>query len=381
MSNILTRGWGSPSRYFQGPNELSNLQKYSLKFGTRVYAIIDQFFFETLTKRLTEDFAGSESTIQTEMFNSEVTEKHINEFAAKARDYNPQIVVGIGGGKTMDTAKAVADIFKAAMIIVPTSASTDAPTIALSVIYNEKGEHAGERHYDKNPDIVLVDSEIIAKAPVRFLVSGMGDALSTVFEARANDLSDAPNYVCAKDGGFRRTKTGLAIAEACYSTLIENGRKALWAAKNHIVTDALEDIIEANTLMSGLGVENTSCAGAHSVGDGITSLPVGNKTYHGEKVAFGVLCQLIAENAPMKLIDEVMQFSISVGLPITLEDLYVDLTQENLLSIAKCSMKSNWVAEPFKVTGEMVMNIITGADAMGREYREKYNVKPAYSRS
>lgn len=106
----------------------------------------------------------------------------------------------------MDTSKAIANLCGVPVII----ASTDAPTIALSVLYSEQGEHTDIWHYPTNPDIVLVDSRVIAQAPARFLVSGIGDALSTAFEARAAAKSDSANFV---SGGYRRTKAGYAIAE------------------------------------------------------------------------------------------------------------------------------------------------------------------------
>lgn len=361
-----TRAWGSPGRYIQGPGELMNLPEYTARFGKRVFIIIDQFFFNELTAKLKERYSGEDAEIKTIIFNSEVTERQIEETTAAAKDFSPQIVVGIGGGKTLDTAKAVADNYQTGVIIVPTSASTDAPTSALSVLYKENGEHSHARHYNKSPDLVLLDSEIITQAPVRFLVSGMGDALSTIFEAKANQRSDSPNYI---SGGFRQTKTAMAVAEACYSTLIEKGLQAKIAVENKIITEALEDIIEVNTLMSGLGFENTGCAGAHSVGDGVTALPEGKKTLHGEKVAFGVICQLLAENAPMELVEEVILFNLSIGLPVTLEDLYVEATPENLRTMAACSMHSFWNAEPFLVTEDRVVDIIMAGDAMGRYYK------------
>jgi glycerol dehydrogenase len=302
-------------------------------------------------------------------FTGEVTVGQIDTICEKAKSFKPEVEVGIGGGKTMDTAKAVASRNNAAMITVPTSASTDAPTGALSIVYKENGEHSHAIFYDKNPDLVLVDSTIIAKAPVRFLVSGMGDALSTVFEARANQASDSPNYIWWTHGGFRRCKTALCVAEYCYKTVIEKGRLAKLAAEQGIVTEALEDIIEANTLMSGLGFENTGCAGAHSVGDGITGLPVGSKTLHGERVAFGIICQLVAEDAPAELIEEVVKFCLDVGLPVTLKDLYVEPTEENLRAIAKTSLNSFWSAQPFTVTEDMVVEIVKAGDAIGRYYK------------
>lgn len=366
MVKNSTRGYGSPGRYIQGPRELENLPRYTSKFGDNVFALIDQFFFEALTGKLKKLYEEAGGAVKTAKFCTEVTEKQIEEATAQAKEAGANVIIGIGGGKTLDISKAIADNLGCAVIVAPTSASTDAPTSRLSIIYSEEGEHLYARNNKKSPDVVLVDSKIIADGPVRFLVSGMGDALSTVFEARANAAADAPNYI---DDGFRHTKTALAIAEACYETLIENGLQAKISCENNIVTEALEDIIEVNTLMSGLGFENTSCAGAHSVGDGITALPAGKNTLHGERVAFGVICQLVAEGQPMALIEEAIDFCLSVGLPVTLEDLGVEATQENLKAMAKCSMNSFWDAEPMFISEEQVIDIMVQGDALGHYFK------------
>ena len=372
MANNLkstTMAWGSPGRYIQGPGELMNLPKYTSKYGENVFAVIDQFFYEELTNMLSNLYAERSGKFLTTIFNTEVSEEQIAATTAKAEKITPDVIVGIGGGKTLDTAKAVADDLKVPVVIIPTSASTDAPTSALSVIYKPNGEHSHARHYIKSPDLVLIDSKIIAQAPVRFLVSGMGDALATVFEAKANAASDSPNYIAGESGTFRRTKTAMVIAQACYDNLIANGLKAKIAAEKHCVTEALETIIEVNTLMSGLGFENTGCAAAHSVCEGITAVPDAGKMLHGEQVAFGTICQLVAENAPKEVLDEVIEFCMSVGLLITLEDVKVNPTEENVRIIAESSVKNSyWAAQPAPVTVESVMDIIFAADALGHYY-------------
>jgi glycerol dehydrogenase len=163
----------------------------------------------------------------------------------------------------------------------------------------------------------------------------------------------------------------MVVAQACYDTLMENGLKAKIAAENHLLTEAVEAIIEANTLMSGLGFENTGCAAAHSVCEGITVVPDAGRTLHGEQVAFGTICQLISENAPSDLLEEVITFCLSVGLPVTLEDVKVKPTRENAKIIAEYSVKNSyWGAQPFPVTVESVTDIVLAGDAMGRYYKE-----------
>jgi glycerol dehydrogenase len=75
--------------------------------------------------------------------------------------------------------------------IAPTIASTDAPCSALSVIYTDSGEFDRYLMLPHNPNMVIVDTKVVAGAPARLLAAGIGDALATWFEARACSRSGA----------------------------------------------------------------------------------------------------------------------------------------------------------------------------------------------
>lgn len=358
-----TRAFGAPSRYVQGRDELKNIKSYSAVFGKRVLILLDVFFYDTYKSFFEEIYNDGESKIRVEAFGGETTEKEILRVTALADAMEANVVVGMGGGKTMDTAKAVADNRGAAVIIVPTTASTDAPTISLSVLYSEAGEHLRARHYHKNPDFVLLDTAIIAKAPIRFIVAGMGDALSTYVEARANQQSSSANYI---GKGYQRTLAAMAIAKACHETILSKGVGAKIAAENGLCTPELEDVIEANTLLSGLGVQNTSCAGAHSIAEGLTVLPACAKLLHGEAVAFGILVQLIIEGRPAEEVRQMYDFFDAVGLPTTFADLRIpNATLEDIMKVAEASLHSYWDVEPFCVNAQMVSDAIFMANALG----------------
>ena len=371
MGSLTSCAWGSPSRYIQGAGELERLAVHTEKFGKRVFAIVDCFFFEEFTKKLSALYDKAGGAFLSFQYDTEITEELIGCAVEKAVSFQPNVIIGIGGGKSLDTAKAVAGKMTLPLVIIPTSASTDAPTSAMSVIYNDKHEHDDVYYYIKNPDLVLVDSNIIAHAPVRFLVSGMGDALATVFEGRASVRANQPNYICQETGPYLRTRTSVAIAEECYKTILEFGVRAKIANELHIVTEALDAVIEANTLMSGLGFENVGCAGSHVVCNGLTAAPNGEKALHGEKVAFGVICQLLAENASMEVIDEVIRFNLSVGLPVTLDDMGIAATEENFDIICADALETEWTREPFYMNDERVKAVVKTAHELGKRYKKE----------
>ena len=253
------------------------------------------------------------------------------------------------------------------VVIVPTIASTDAPCSALSVIYTDEGIFEKYLFLPQNPNLVLVDTDIVAKAPVRLFISGMGDAMATYFEARACEASNALN--CA---GGNTTKAAMALARLCYETLLSDGLKATLALEKKVCTKAVENVIEANTYLSGIGFESAGLAGAHAIHNGFTILPACHELYHGEKVAFGALVQLMLENAPMDEIDEVIDFCMSVGLPTTLADINLaDATEEDIMKVAKASAVEGETIHnmPFPVTAETVYAAIWAADALGRSYK------------
>lgn len=368
----FSRGWCSPERYVQGPGEFDNLRFYTDKFGKRIVVFIDQFLYREYEKKLQKMYEGPDYELLAFAFESEVTEELIAARTKELEKQPPDVVAGIGGGKTIDVAKAVGTRLKVPFVVVPTIAATDAPTSSLSVIYREDGSHAGEFFYDHSPAVLVVDSRIIANAPVRFLVSGMGDALATLIEADSTRKSGVPNLVYHTAGGFKQTLAGQAIAKACYESLMKYGVLAKEACSQNVVTEALEHIIETNILLSGLGFENNATSGAHSVNDGLTVMENSSKTMHGEKVAFGCIVQLIAECADREYLDEVLGFCLSVGLPVCLEDLYVENSEENIRKIAAASMHSNWENMPFAVDEDLVYSAVRTADLYGKKFKTRW---------
>lgn len=366
---ITARAWGSPSRYIQGPGEFGRLPVHTQKYGKRAGAVIDEYFYEEYTKQLAELYREAGGDFSSVKYTEEITKKRIDDVSQKLKGKNCDVIIGIGGGKAIDTAKCAADNLGLPLVVVPTSASTDAPTSAMAILYNDSHEHESVRYFKENPDLVLLDSKIIADAPVRFLVSGMGDALATVFEGMTSVRTNSNNYVCGESGIYRHTRTAEAIAAACYKTILENGKMAKIANELHIVNEALEAVIEANTLMSGIGFENVGCAAAHCICNGLTAAENGEKALHGEKVAFGTICQLIAEHAPMETLDEVIRFCLSVGLPVTLDDMGIENTEKNLTRIAGIPQNTEWTREPFYVDAEMVKGYVKSADALGHWYK------------
>jgi glycerol dehydrogenase len=368
-----TRGFGCPGKYIQGPGELNRLEEYTSIYGSKVFALVGKGRFDLVSEKIQKVYAGTASNITFDRFTGEVTLGEIDRATKAAAQCNADVIIGIGGGKTIDTAKAVAANLNKPFISAPTSASTDAPTSALSVVYTEEGEQTHCIFHKSSPNIVLVDTEMILTAPVRFLVSGMGDALSTYFEARANAESDTANYV---GKGYRRTKASMAIAKLCYDILIEDGLEAKLAAEKGVCTEAVENIIEANTLLSGVGFENTGCAAGHAVNEGLTVLEETHHFFHGEKVAFGTICQLVLENRAKSEIEEVIRFCVSVGLPTTLAELHVEPTYEKLMAVARRAAIEGGIAhaEPFKITPEIMYNTILATDALTTYYKKQWGL-------
>ncbi|MFH0736185.1 MAG: glycerol dehydrogenase [bacterium] len=356
-----------PGKYIQGEGLINELPEMIKLFGNKGLILTSRTVKNTVLDKLLHKF--NEENILIEEFGGECTESELKRLSAIIKKNQISIVVGMGGGKVIDTAKIIADRASIPVIIVPTIASTDAPCSGCAVIYTDKGVFESVYYLKMNPQIVVVDMNVIANAPTRFLVAGMGDALATWFEAESCHRALSMNEC----GGYG-TLTALNLAKLCYDTIIRYGMAAKIANENNIVTEALNHVVEANILLSGIGFESAGLASAHSIHNGLSALEGTHKFYHGEKVAFGTLAGLHLTDALPSEIDKVYAFCENIGLPTTLLEIgVIDIDKNDLMKVAvkTCAPQESIHHEAGCITPSRVLNAIIAADAMGKLRKNK----------
>jgi glycerol dehydrogenase len=352
-----------PGKYIQGAGVLTQLPELIKSLGNKALMLASPTIKNTVLPAFPDTFVHDRLTI--DAFKGECCEEELERVALLFREIDADIMIGMGGGKTIDTAKIVADRVGKPVIIIPTIASSDAPCSGCAVAYNRSG-HFEKVYYQKmNPAIVLVDMNIIAAAPARFLVSGMGDALATWFEARSCKTTNSMN-----ECGGTSLLAGMQLARLCYETLIKQGVTAKKDNAANRITPALEDITEANILLSGIGFESGGLAAAHAVHNGLTMLEETHGFYHGEKVAFGVITGLHLTSAAAEEINQVYGFCEVVGLPTTLASIGIhEPLPEKLMQVAIKATEpgSSIHHEAMKVTPEKVVEAMVKANLTGKE--------------
>jgi len=351
-----------PGQYIQGSGILDELPDIISSFGKKAIILaspsVKNNIIPAYGRRIIEE------GIRIELFNGECTREEIDRFFRIIGQTEADIIIAMGGGKAIDTAKISADKANLPVVVVATIASTDAPCSACAVTYTKEGIFESVQYQLRSPAIVLVDTFVIANSPVRFLVSGMGDALATWFEAKSCAASQSQNECKGLS-----TLAASQIAKLCFETLLEYGVLAKIANENKIVTPALEKIIEANILLSGVGFESCGLATAHAIHNGLTELPETHHCFHGEKVAYGVLTGLHLNSENKETIDRVYAFCREIGLPVTLKELGIDEPSREKMSIAAkkaCSADQPIHHEAAVITEDKVIDAMLMADAYGK---------------
>lgn len=307
---MTLRAFGGPSLYVQGAGALADLGPRVAALGARPFVVADAVVAELLGDRLRAAL-GAGATFAT--FGGECTAAEIDRLSAAAREAGAGVVLGVGGGKAIDTAKGVRMALSCPLAIVPTIASNDSPTSRLAVLYTADHVLAEVRLMATNPDLVLVDTAVIAQAPARFFAAGIGDALSKKFEVEQ----------CAAAGGLNfykgtPTELALAIAERCYAIVRADGEAAMAAVGRKAPDAAMEKVVEATILLSGLAFESGGLSIAHSLTRGFSAVPEISRALHGEQVALGLMAQLVAEGRDAAFLDDLKAFYAAIGLPASL---------------------------------------------------------------
>jgi glycerol dehydrogenase len=353
------RRYAGPLRYVQGPGALDTLGTLLAPYGPRPVVVTDPFVLSLLGARLDSILSGLKPEIR--VLTGEITAAAVAEIAASVRDVGAGVVVGVGGGKSLDAAKAVSVRLGLPVVTVPTVASNDSPTSGAIAMYDDQHRMVAVDAMPANPHAVVVDTALVAAAPVAFLRAGIGDAVAKKFEAAGCRAGTGVTSL-----GTRPLRIGSAIADACYAVLREDAVAALAACERGEVTDALENTVEAVVLLSGLGFENGGLSLAHSLTRGLMRARGASAAMHGEHVAWATLVQLAAEYASPEDLADLRAFLISVGLPVTLTELGMPgPTRDDVRGIAAVTMTAPHLANlAVPVTEDEIVSSIDRVESL-----------------
>lgn len=308
------REFAAGHRYIQGPGALGRMWELAQGLGARVALVADAGVLAILGPSVMAGAAVGRDTVLP--FAGEITADAIGRLVAQASKGRPEVIVALGGGKALDAGKAVALELALPVMTVPTIASTDAPASRGIAIYDSAHRLVRVAQLPASPAIVLVDTSVIAAAPVQYLRAGIGDAIAKRFEGEAVVAAQGYNK-----HGTLPLWSGLIAAEGCHRLLTTHAAQALRDAESGVASPALEATVEACFLLSAMGFENTGLSIAHSMTRGLVKARDVAGVLHGFHVAYGLVVQLVTEVRPRPEIEALRAFLASVGLPRTLAEM------------------------------------------------------------
>ncbi|WP_035984264.1 iron-containing alcohol dehydrogenase family protein [Leptolyngbya sp. KIOST-1] len=307
-----------------------------------------------LAAPLVEALGQQGLTPQTAAYGQDCSESSLERLRAIAAEHQADLVIGIGGGKALDTAKLLAYQIDSPVVTVPTAAATCAAWTALSNVYSDQGAFRYDVALPTCPSLLVLDYALIRTAPRRTLVAGIGDGLAKWYEAAVSSGASQQTLIVA----------AVQQARVLRDILLQKTPAALrqWGGPEW------QEVVDATVLLAGVvgGVGGAQCrtVAAHAVHNGLTQLPASHGILHGEKVAYGILVQLRLEemggNAALARAarQQLLPFYRAAGLPQTLSDLGLgDMSLHQLQQAAEfaCREGSDIHHLPFTVAPAAVM--------------------------
>jgi glycerol dehydrogenase len=265
------------------------------------------------------------------LFAGEASLNNAAKIKSQAQDFKADVIIGVGGGKSLDAAKQAAAELGLPAVCVPTIAATCAATTALSVIYSDRGEFERAYVHPRNPSVVLVDPEIITRSPGMYLRAGILDSLGKWYEGRSvwNSVTnpDVP------------TAAAHQLTEVLYHGQRKYAIAAVRLNAEHRVDDALLQTIDLVIFLTGviqtLAKGTLFTAIAHSVHNGLSLMEASHSVLHGLKVGYGIAVQLCVEKCPREEFEDVLGFFRQLGLEPSLKGLNLPFDRELILRIAE----------------------------------------------
>jgi len=294
-----------------------------------------------------------------EHYGGECTYAHMRRLAEIGRSLQIDMIIGIGGGKALDTAKGCAHYMELPVITVPTIAATCAAVTAISVVYDDQGVFLESMFHEQPPCFAIIDIDIIAHAPVQYLRAGIGDALAKHVECTLTSRGRTLSHTCT---------LAVAVSKTCFDPLLQYGLQAMADAEAGKATEALKQAVLSNIVSTGLVsllIEEIYNGGvAHALFYGLTALEgFERKCLHGDAVGYGILVQQMLDGKQESFV-QLRKFCKQLGMPITLQDTGFTLTDEVLDTVVPAALKALRDARvmPYEVTPQQLADALRAVE-------------------
>lgn len=286
-------------------------------------------------------------------YGGDATYENVNMLKENELVKEADIIFGIGGGKALDTAKALAFITKKEIFTFPTIASNCAGTTAVSIMYNADGSFKEPFFFTAPARHCFIYTPVIAKSPAKYMWAGIGDTYAKYFETQMSSRGEDLVHYHA---------LGVTTSEMCLKPLLKYGKKALEDFKSGTASFEVEQVVLAIVVTTGIAsilltnehIIDYNTGLAHAVFYALTSYPhIEQRHLHGEVVGYGVLILLLVDENE-KMFKTMFDFNRSIGLPTCLADVEMSESDLDKLVPAVCAMK-DIDHNPYKITEDMVL--------------------------
>jgi glycerol dehydrogenase len=352
----------APAQVVRGVGALDQMGDTIARLGSRPLLVGGDRTLDVVQSRLNPVLKAQKLTIAQASYGADCSEKALLSLKQAAADHQADVIIGVGGGKALDAAKLLAFQCKLPIVTIPTSGATCAAWTALSNIYSEQGAFLYDVSLSRCPDLLIVDYDLIATAPQRTLVAGIGDAIAKWYEASVSSGHSEKTFLIA----------AVQQARVLRDILFQKSAIALQQPGS----ESWREVVDASVLMAGVigGIGGAQCrtVAAHAVHNGLTHLLESHGTLHGEKVAFGILVQLRLEEMiqgnqlAATARQQLLKFYREIGLPQTLTDLGLESVTISALQHSAeiaCADTSDIHRLPFKVTPAQLMAAMVSTTA------------------
>jgi glycerol dehydrogenase-like iron-containing ADH family enzyme len=363
LTSVLTPALAiAPAQVMRGFGLLREAGAAIARYGRRPLLVGGRRSLDTVQPLLAGPFEANEIVSTEVLYGKACSEKSLARMRQALDEHKADVVIGVGGGKALDAAKLLAHQCGLPVITIPTSAATCAAWTALSNVYSEAGAFQYDVGLTQCPNLLLLDYEVVATAPVRTLVAGIGDALAKWYEASVSSGHSQQTLVIA----------AVQQARVLRDILLQKSEMAIAQPGSAEWQEVVDATVLMAGVMGGLGGAQCRTVAAHAVHNGLTHLSQTHSSLHGEKVAYGILVQLRLEELiqgsqlAIAARRQLIQFYEKIGLPLTLKDLELGTVTLNALEEAAqvaCAPNSDIHRLPFEVNPAQLMAAMVSTTA------------------